>query len=98
VKNKAELARVASEKFGVNVVAQTVQKLLHEGRDQLNPTRPKSWMCDEHFNNISAAMCSYVTIGQINGCSEKKKSELVSCLQEQQKTKKSTSWASYLIR
>jgi hypothetical protein len=87
-KNKAELARVASEKFGVNVVAQTLRKLLREGRDQLNPTGPKPWMCDEHFNNISAAMCSYVAIGQINGYSEKKKSDLVSCLEELQKTNK----------
>jgi hypothetical protein len=33
-------------------------------------------------------MCSYVAIGQINGYSEKKKSDLVSCLEELQKTQK----------
>lgn len=51
-KEKAELARVASEKFVVNAVAHTLQKLLPEGRDhQLNPTGPKLWMCYEYFQN-----------------------------------------------
>jgi hypothetical protein len=47
--NKAELERLASEKFGVNVVAQTLQKSLRKGRDQLNPTGPKPWMSTEYF-------------------------------------------------
>jgi hypothetical protein len=45
-------------------------------------------MSTENFKYLSAAMCAYVAIGQINGHSERKKSDLGSCLEELQKTKK----------
>ena len=40
-KNKVKLAEVASSKFNVTIVPQTLQKLLREGRDQILPLGPK---------------------------------------------------------
>ncbi len=66
-KNKVKLAEVASDKFNVAIVPQTLQKLLREGRDQILPLGPKPRMNQEEFDTIIAAVCSYVAIGQLNG-------------------------------
>jgi hypothetical protein len=72
-KNKVKLAQVASSKFNVTVVPQTLRKLLREGRDQILPPGPKPVMNDEEFKMIGAALCSFIAIGQINGEPEKKR-------------------------
>jgi hypothetical protein len=59
-KNKVKLAEVASAKFNVTVMPQKLQKLLHEGRDQILPSGPKPVMDAEEFKTISAAVCSFV--------------------------------------
>ncbi len=60
--NKVELAKIASEKFKVTVVPQTLRKLIREGRDQIMPSGPKPAIDDEEFKTISAAFCSYVAL------------------------------------
>jgi len=70
--NKVKLASVASSKFNVTVVPQTLRKLLREGRDQIMPPGPKPVMDDEEFKAISAAFCSFIAISQVNGNAEKK--------------------------
>ena len=75
-----KLAEVASEKFHVTIVPQTLRKLLREGRDQILPSGPKPRMNQEEFDTISAAVCSYVAIGQLNGEPEKKRSDLISSM------------------
>jgi len=86
--NKVELAKIASEKFKVTVVPQTLRKLIREGRDQIMPSGPKPAIDDEEFKTISAAFCSYVALGQVNGESEKKRTDLLCVLDNLLKGKK----------
>ena len=75
-----KLAEVASEKFHVTIVPQTLRKLLREGKDQILPSVPKPRMNQEEFDTVSAAVCTYVAIGQLNGEPEKKRSDLISSM------------------
>ncbi len=86
--NKVELASVASSKFNVTVVPQTLRKLLREGRDQILPPGPKPVMEDEEFKAISAAFCSFIAIAQVNGDAEKKRSDMIAALENLLKGKK----------
>jgi len=86
--NKVELASVASSKFNVTVVPQTLRKLLREGRDQILPPGPKPVMVDEEFKAISAAFCSFIAIAQVNGDAEKKRSDMIAALENLLKGKK----------
>ena len=88
--NKVELASTASQKFNVTVVPQTLRKLIREGRDQIMPPGPKPAMIDEDFKMISAAFCSYIALGQVNGDPEKKRTDLIAVLDNFLKGKKST--------
>jgi hypothetical protein len=43
-------------------------------------TGPKPMMNDKEFKMITAALCSFIVIGQINGEPEKKRNGLIACI------------------
>ncbi len=54
------------------------------------PPGPKPAMIDEDSKMISAAFCSYIALGQVNGDPEKKRTDLIAVLDNFLKGKKST--------
>ena len=75
--NKVKLATVASEKFDVTVVPQTLRKLIREDRSELLPSGPKRVLEQDEIDMIFAALNTWVAIGQINGDPEKKTDDLL---------------------
>ena len=75
------LADIASSKFDVTVVPQTLRKLIREGRNRILAPGPKPSMDESVFKNISAALSSYIAISQVNGDPEKDRSCIISALE-----------------
>ena len=54
-------------------------------------------MIEDDFKTISAAFCSYIALGQVNGDPEKKRTDLIAVLDNLLKGKKSTIQKPYSI-
>jgi hypothetical protein len=75
-----KLADIASSKFIVIIVPQTLWTLVCKGRGQILPPDPKPVMNDEEFKTMTAALCSFIAIRQINGGPEKKRKTYLNLL------------------
>ena len=73
-------SRVGSS-YNVTVAPQTLRRLIKEGRKKILPSGPKPQMDQEDFQNISAALMSFIAVCQVNGDPEKKSRDLVAALE-----------------
>ena len=87
-KNKVSLAKIASEKFNVTIVPQTLRKLIREGRTKIMPPGPKPVMDEMEYKTISAALSSCLAVSQVNGDPEKNRKDLLTSLELLLKGKK----------
>jgi hypothetical protein len=78
----ASACHEATEKFGIQVLPDTVRKLIKTDNITVTKSGPKGDLSDEQFRAISDALMSYVAIAQSNGDFEKKNSFLESLLQK----------------